>query len=146
MTRQNLHSAFVIAWMEQIVQPLAPAQMVQTFAAAFAAMWGRAQRTLGEVTLSAITDRVLHNAKESFPILSSLAVEPTGLGTGDLGSRADTIPREQLWEAIQFVLIEFLTVLGTLTTEILTEALHAELTAMESKLHIVDPAAEDAKS
>ena len=146
MTRQDLHSALVTEWMEKIVRPLTPSRMVQTLEDTFAAMWRRAYLTLGEVTLSAIVDRILYNAKERFPILSSCKVEPSGLGTGDLRGRADSLPRDQLWGAMQFVLVEFLTVLGNLTAEILTPAMHATLTATDGKSHNVQRNGEDAKS
>jgi len=146
MTRQDRHSVFVNDWMEQIVRPLTQSRMVQTWEDAFTAMWRRAHLTLGEVTLSAIVDRVLYNAKERLPILSSLKVAPTGLDIGDLRERADGLPGEQIWGAMQFVLIEFLTVLGNLTAEILTPALHAELLAIDGKPHNVQRNDEDAKS
>ena len=43
------------------------------------ALWNRANLTLGEVTLTAIVDRVLYSAAEQFPPFESLKVEPAGI-------------------------------------------------------------------
>jgi hypothetical protein len=56
-----------------------------------------------------------------------LKVAPAGIGTQALRERADSLRADELLAGLRFVLIEFLTVLGNLTAEILTRALHAEL-------------------
>ncbi|MGD0677131.1 MAG: hypothetical protein ABSC94_17080 [Polyangiaceae bacterium] len=121
------HSACVSTWMERAAKGLPSDRMVQAFEEAFAALWQRAHRTLGDITLTAIVDRVLYNGAERFPILSTLKVEATGLRCEGLYEHAQGAPTGQLTEAIRFVLLEFLTVLGNLTADILTPALHAEL-------------------
>ncbi len=91
-------------------------------------LWKQTLTTLGEVTLTAIAGRVLHNASEQFPLFSSLKVErPTGLHFGALRERIRAGDDSGLREGSRFVLVEFLTVLGNLTAEILTPELHAEL-------------------
>ena len=102
------------------------------FDEAFAAVWRRAHRTLGGVTLAAIADRVVYLARERFPVLSPLEVRENGIRCeairdAELASRAD------LLEGMRFALIELLTVLGRLTAEILTPALHAELAKVGSE-------------
>ena len=87
-------------------------------------LWQRSQLTLGDVTLTAIVDRVLHLAGEQFPALGSVALSEAGLSWREPPAGADPA---RLAEGIRFVLVEFLTVLGNLTAEILTPALHAEL-------------------
>jgi len=68
-------------------------------------------------------------ATENHAILSKLK-----LGAGEDDIRWDagggTATREQLTEGMQFFLVELLTVLGSLTAEILTPALHEALTAV----------------
>lgn len=127
MLDANGHSACVDAWMERAAEGLPAERLVQVFKRAFAALWRRALVTLGEVTLGAIVDRVLYNASERYPMLSSLRVESTGLCCEELHDRAGGLRRDQLAEGIRFIMIEFLAVLGNLTAEILTPALHAEL-------------------
>ena len=90
-------------------------------------MWLRAHQTLGDVTLTAITDRVLYVAAEQHSLISALRIETSGLRCQELYERAPSLRPDQLEAGVRFVLVEFLTVLGNLTAEILTPALHAEL-------------------
>lgn len=122
------HAAQVDAWLKRSGKGLSPEELLQLFETAFGALWARAMNTLGEVTLTAIAERVLHNATEKFPLLSSLEVEPTsGIQARALRVQTGSVHDPQLKEAIRFVLVEFLAVLGHLTAEILTPELHAAL-------------------
>jgi hypothetical protein len=121
------HAACVNAWMERCAKELPPERLIQLFGQGFAAMWRRAHRTLGDVTLTAIADRVLHRAAEQFPTFSSLKVDVTGLQCDALRESAGGLQHDQLEEGARFVLVEFLTVLGNLTADVLTPALHSEL-------------------
>ncbi len=126
MTDENGHRACVQRWM-QAWKSSPPEQLVDAFDQAFAALWQRAHRTLGRVTLAAILGRVLDTAAERFPVLASLRVEEgAGLVCEGLRERAARESRS-LEPALEFLLIEFLRLLGTLTAEILTPALHAVL-------------------
>ncbi|WP_437326527.1 hypothetical protein [Sorangium sp. So ce381] len=127
MRDANDHGACVDAWMQQVAQGLPPDRLVQLFERAFSALWRRAHVPLGEVTLGAIVDRVLYYASEQYPALSSLKLESTGICCEELQKGAGGLRRDQLEEGIRFILVEFLAVLGNLTAEILTPALHAEL-------------------
>lgn len=88
---------------------------------------------LGEVTLTAIADRVLHDASQKLPLFSSLRVEPNGGGIrfDELRENGGAMRSTDALEGIRFVLVEFLTVLGNLTAGILTTELHAELSHVE---------------
>ncbi len=121
------HGACVDAWLERAASRLPSDKLLLVFDRGFAALWARAHQTLGDVTLMAIVDRVLYVAAEQYPFLSALKVEPAGLRGQELQQQAGNLPRDELAEAVRFVLVEFLTVLGTLTAEILSPALHAEL-------------------
>ena len=68
-----------------------------------------------------------------YPLLSGLTMEADGLRCGDLETRAADLGPREVEQAIRFVLVEFLTVLGNLTAEVLTPALHAELSKLESE-------------
>jgi len=126
----NDHSACVTVWVARVLHGLPPARMVQAFEEAFGAMWQRAHATLGDITLIAIVDRVLYDAAERFPALAGITVGSNGLECSELRGRVETLRQEKLASAIQFVLVEFLRVLGNLTAEILTPALHAELSKL----------------
>ena len=120
------HEAAVDAWMGR-ARELESEELLRTFARAFSRLWGRAHVTLGDVTLTAIADRVMHNATDKFPLLASVRLDGRGLDLGELGRQVASIHEEELAKALRFVLIEFLSVLGSFTAEILTPALHAEL-------------------
>lgn len=139
MATNMTHTAVVDVWLERYATGLPSEDLVRGFEDAFTALWRRAYRTLGEVTLSAIVDRVLYNARARFTFFSSLELEPAGLQCQALREHAHGLRRDQLDDGIRFVLVEFLTVLGNLTANILTPALHAEL----SKGAFVKRAAED---
>jgi len=136
------HHLTVNEWYERVARGRTVAALIQAFEAAFATLWQRSNLTLGEVTLTAIVERVLHTATEQFPMLKGVEVGPSGLRCEDLRTQAG-VPDDELSSAIRFVLVEFLTVLGNLTAQILTPALHAEL----SKGHgVADGATEDPAS
>ena len=127
MLDENDHRARVDAWMARAAKSGPPERLVDALERAFGAMWRRARVTLGDVTLAAILGRVLYTAAEKFPQLSSLEMDAAGLKSDKLRERAGSFNREQLAEGIRFILVEFLTVLGNLTAEVLTPALHSEL-------------------
>ncbi len=125
MSDTNQHALRVEAWMQAAGQGLAADQLLQLFESALAALWQRAHKTLGEVTLLAIVDRVLHGAVGRAPLLATLEVDASGFHCDGLRRRADG--PAALAQAMQLFLGEFLAVVGSLTAEILTPALHAAL-------------------
>ena len=128
---------FVDAWLHGPARALGAADAVTLFERALGALWRRADVTLGEVTLTAIVERVLYTATETHPFLSTLTIERTGICFD--GFRQQAAVSANLFEAFRLVLVELLTVLGHLTGEILTPALHAEL----SKVALEGPRASD---
>jgi hypothetical protein len=125
---EGQHAACVDLWLERSAKDLSPAALLRLFKAAFDRLWVRTKTTLGEVTLVAIAERVLHNASEKVPFLSALKVDADGgLQFRALDERIRYVDGAALRGAIRFVLTEFLTVLGNLTAELLTPELHAEL-------------------
>jgi hypothetical protein len=130
------HSNHVNTWMKQ-ANGLSSELLLELFEQAMRALWQRAHQTLGEVTLTAITDRVLVNASERFPSFESLKVEAKGIDCRELRERAHVVnDAGDLKEGIRFVILEFLMVIGNLTGELLTPPLHSEL----SKIHPKDSA------
>jgi hypothetical protein len=123
----NDHSARVDAWMGLLAKDAPPPRLLEFFEQGFAAMWRRALVTLGDVTLTAILDRVLYNAAQRFPLLAPLEMDGNGLRTENLRARIDDLNRDRLQDGLRFILVEFLTVLGNLTAEVLTPALHSAL-------------------
>ena len=70
---------------------------------------------------------MLYVAAEHFPLVAELEVEATRVSCRKLVLRTRELSAPDVHAAIRFVLVEFLTVLGNLTAEILSPALHAEL-------------------
>jgi hypothetical protein len=132
MVDQQNHNACVSCWMERTATGLPPDRLLQLFERTLGALWRRAHVTLGDVTLTAIVRRVLYTASEQFAVLASVEVDDKGPHHEKLHDRARDLDADHLREAIHFVLLELLTVLGNLTAEILTPALHAELSCVEA--------------
>jgi hypothetical protein len=131
--RESLHAAFVDAWLGRTARELPPEAVLQLFEGALVALWARTKTTLGEVTLTAIADRVFYNTSERFPAFSSLKIEGAGVVVfGDLRARSSAVPAAELLDGVRYVLVELLTVLGNLTAELLTPELHAELANVTS--------------
>lgn len=124
---ENDHHACVNAWIERAVAGLPLEDMIPALERGFTALWRRAHQTLGDATLTAITDRVLRDTAERHPVLSALQLEPDGLRCPELRGSPGSVRPDQLVEGIRFVLVEFLTVLGDLTADIITASLHAAL-------------------
>jgi hypothetical protein len=132
MPDDSVHIRHVNEWMKQASR-FSSGELVQLFERATGALWHRAHLTLGDVTLTAVVDRVLHNATEKFPALGSLKLDPDGIDVREFRAEASRISERELRAAIQFVLVELLTVVGNLTAEILTPALHSELSNISLK-------------
>jgi hypothetical protein len=110
---------------------LSPDQLVGLFEKAMAAVWRRTYAALGDITVAAIVDRVLYNATEKYPVLRSLTLDTSGVNFDEFRVRAaGSISNRDLSEAIEFVIVELLTVVGSLTAEILTPVLHSELSSV----------------
>lgn len=122
------HAGCVEAWLERVAKGQPPARLAQLFEAALGVLWARTETTLGVVTLTAIAARVLYTAAQRLPHFSGLEVEPGGgIQLRALYDRVDALTDAQLREGMHLVLVEFLTVLGNLTADILTPELHSAL-------------------
>jgi len=122
------HASVVDGLLTPATKGLPAARLLRLFETALDALWKRTQLTLGDVTLTAIVDRVLYNAAEKLPALAVLTIGADArIHWEELQQRADALQPEALVEGIRFTLLEFLTVIGNLTAEILTPDLHAEL-------------------
>jgi hypothetical protein len=120
------HRAAVSAWLARVAPDGSLDSLLRAVDETFAALWQRSLLTLGEVMLTAIVERVLYTATEQYPVLAAVEAGPAGLRFEALRARGE--PRaEDVSAAVELVLVEFLTVLGNLTAQILTPALHAQL-------------------
>jgi hypothetical protein len=124
MSAPSPHEAAVEAWLQTSVPAGSELDALQR---ALDALWLRARATLGEITLTAISERALYDAAERFPAFAAIDVDTNGIRCGQLRPRIASMTADELREATSFVLVTLLTVLGNLTAEILTPALHEEL-------------------
>lgn len=126
------HRATVSAWMATASGGLARGGLVALLDVATAAIWQRAQRTLGDVTVASIVDRVVSTSAEQFPCLATGTVGRSGVVFASPDGNEPVLDDdEQLRAAIAFFLVELLTVIGHLTADILTPALHEALTRVK---------------
>ena len=123
------HRAAVDAWIERSLDHDSSVEVVGLFRGALEALWSSAVTTLGTVTLTAIAERVLHTVTNQYGFLA--AINPRSNDDTrwkqHLHERLASTPRAELIAGLRFGLIEFLTVIGRLTAEILSEELHAAL-------------------
>lgn len=132
MPEASDHTERVDAWLEATTPGVAPEALCALLERALNALWQRTKTTLGEITLTAIVDRVLYNATEKYPFLSSISVAPSvGFRCEGLRERADAQESTLLIAGTRFLLVEFLTVLGNLTADILTPELHEALARIQ---------------
>ena len=136
---EGQHTNHVNAWIAREGKGLSSEQLLQLCEKAMAALWKRTYLTLGDVTLTAIADRVLYSAAEKYPPFESLRVEKTGIDWHVLHERRPALRQSELEQGVRFILAEFMAVIGSLTAEILTPALHAEL----SNVTLRNPASGD---
>jgi hypothetical protein len=122
------HAVHVERWLDGAASDLSTEGLIALLERALVALWQSANTTLGEVTLTAIVDRVLYTAAEQYPFLSIAKVQ--GAVRFEIRLLGDVQRDRRLLDVIRFVLMEFLSVLGHLTDEILTPAMHATLSTV----------------
>ena len=128
MREDPKHVARVDALMSRLPDHASPEELVTAFDLAINALWRRTEVTLGSITLSAIVERVLHQTSRTYPLLAVLTVDGhSGVQFVDLRRRISTQDVKLIRQGMHTCLLAFLTIIGTLTGEILTPALHGTL-------------------
>jgi hypothetical protein len=130
----DIHQKVVFSWEENNVHGLTPDEQLLLFAKAIKAIEGRTLRTLSLVTVSVILDRVIKEAKEKYPSLSAVKVEPMGLDFTGISSH-ENHERKEVLAGLRYLVAELLRVLGSITADILTDSLHKELLMPHYKKH-----------
>ena len=131
MPEPTAHDAFVAAWMERATAGRSQRQLVELLELALNELYRTARKTLGDVTLAAIVDRVLFTAAGRHAFLGKLTFEASTISCEKLLESTHPPDEASTKDGLRFVIAEFLTVLGNLTAEILTPAFHAELSKLE---------------
>jgi hypothetical protein len=125
------HDLVVRTWFTRVATVHPELDVLVLLDHAFQAVWSRAQRTLGDVTLAAILDRVVATETERHPFLVHVRVEYAGLFCDGLYDVRSSVTGAELGEGLQALLVTFLSILGELTAEILSAALHGELDSLD---------------
>jgi hypothetical protein len=125
------HEFFVDRWLAtRIGKRPPPERAAVLLLLALHALRTRTRASLGEVTLTAIFQRVLETTRRLHPSITDPAFMKgnawTLPGTDTIAIAIATRP-EELARATRHVIIELLSVLGRLTGEALTPVLYAEL-------------------
>jgi hypothetical protein len=124
--RNEFHQKQVFAWRKSRAG-LAPHEAISLLMNAIHAIRKRSVATLSNVTVTAVIDRTLHEAKEIHPALSDVKVDSAGIHFQVFLNRANALTPDQAEAALQYFLIELLDVFGKITAEILTKYLYQEL-------------------
>ena len=125
--KNQMHRELVERWISQNFENLAPDQQTELFENAFEVIIQRTLKTLSSVTLQVVLDRVLYQGREKFPLLADIKIEAAAFKFEPLTRNLKSYNFETVFEALSYLLVELLGVIGTLTADILTEPLHKEL-------------------
>lgn len=125
------HQAHVAQWINRTAADLSREQLLVLLENAMNALWLRSEAMLGEATLTAIMKRILYYTTQKYPFFEEIQVQSDGIDCRQIGVKEPDSDRE-LQEGIEFMLVEFLTVIGNLTAEVISSALHADLSAVSS--------------
>lgn len=136
MAHPRDHQGTVDAWLARVAIGASAPALVALLQSALDVLWRRAQQTLGDVTVRTIVTRVVAVAAGRSPVLRELEVHAEGVSCAPLahavarrpGDPGDaTIGAAAVRAATRDVLTELLTVLGDLTANAITAALHEAL-------------------
>jgi hypothetical protein len=130
MRQRNNHSRLVDQWASWIFETKSSADIVQIFNSTFSKVWNSAQLTLGSVTLQAVTERVMSVTKDEFIWLPPLHSEGHGVNFQNFSEDGYPVSRDELIRGLSFLMTELITVLGSITGEVISKKLHSSL--MES--------------
>jgi len=125
--RIDAHEKQVRIWETENAKGLSKEQLVPLFAKAILAVEKRSLVTLSSVTVMVVADRAIHESKEKHPILANIKIDPNGMDFSELLKMNNSQVAEEACDALRYLLMEYLMVLGNITAQILTTALHREL-------------------
>lgn len=127
------HRDAVASWMSRAGKGLSNDELVELLELAVRAVWAGARPNVSEVTLAAVLDRALINAADAYPSLPRTTVDDGEADLAALRAAAPRLKRETVKQAIEYIVTDFLAILGNLTAETLSKGLHAKLAAVRAK-------------
>lgn len=125
--RNESHANQVNEWDAKICAGLDLKSFVRTYECAIQAVENRSLITLSSVTLKVVVDRALNESIEKFALLSWATVEPERIDLSRLLEKCESYDPTEIRKALRFLLIKILNVLGNITADVLSPALHSEL-------------------
>jgi hypothetical protein len=128
--KNDIYFEIVNAWEKKKANGLSPGEKASLLESALQVTIERAMQTLSGVTLMVVLDRVLHQSIDKFSILSEVKIENNKFNFIELMANEKNHGPEEILEALRYLLIELLRVLGRITADILTAPLHKELLKM----------------
>jgi hypothetical protein len=127
------HSKKVDAWIKASTQGLSADELVDLFELATSRLWQRSSITISDVTLCAVADRALYTSSGMYPILLPLKINPSGIQWGDFRKSSAKLNPNELVRAFGHFITEFITILSSITAEMLSAPLHQELSKVRKK-------------
>lgn len=121
------HQELVTLWEEKNTKGLQDEQLIHLYGAGFDAIEKRCLATLSNVTINVVLDRILHEGIEKYPVLKGVILKSSGISLKAFNEKNKYFKTEELIEALSYLLVELLTVIGNITSDVLTSSLHKEL-------------------
>lgn len=124
---EDIHEKQVSLWEQKLTKGLTSEELVELYAYALERIEKRALKTLSAITLMVVFDRIIHQNKTAFPALAEIKNNENSTKFYLYSIPSKNFQAEQIAPALRCMLIEILNVLGRITANILTDALHSEL-------------------
>jgi hypothetical protein len=138
--QNSTHKAIVSLWEEKNIKNLRTDQAIQVFGNAIQMIERRCLITLSTVTVYVVLDRIIHQGIEKFPLLIEITIEDGSLNLTKIYQKKNHYELKEINNAFRYLLIELLTVIGNITSEVLSAPLHKELMEVtsESALQVLE--------
>lgn len=127
---EKTHTEVVNAWLERAGKDASTDDLLGLFEKAWGALWRRSVSAVGEIVLESLGERIRAAGVDRYPFLSPLQLNTGEVACTALAGSSSAVEQPRLQEALGFLLVEFLTVIGDLTDQVLTPGLHAELSRL----------------
>lgn len=122
----------VKAWIEREARVVPHEQVIPILKLGLQKVWDHARLTVSAVTLMAVSDRAVFNATKHHKFLSTLIIQKGGFSFEKFDSEQQITQRELL-EGFQVLIARFITIIGKLTADVLTNDLCQELSKISYK-------------
>lgn len=133
LSKENTHQELVRLWEDKNINNLSTDQIIQVYGCALLAIEQRCLATLSSVTIHVVLDRIIYQGLERFPFFKEISLEPTGLSLNNFIQKKELYDLKDINTAFRYLVVELLTVIGNITSEVLTVALHRELMEVTSE-------------